>query len=225
MAKQFKLLFSGAIASDQHQAVVRGKLQALLKISDEQTEVMFSGKPVIVKKSADEATAKRYQGAFAKAGAVLEVVAVADSADSQPVAQPAQSKSEAGAAPNPAPGATPFELAPAGSDLLAPGERREVQAVQVATDHLSLAFPGQDLSDVDLSQAVPPPPNTDHLVLDAPGVLLSDAEEASIESAVMAVEFELAKVGARLRESAEDGPEPAAPDTSHLTLAELTPAD
>lgn len=216
MTKQFKLLYRGAIAPDQHQAVVRGKLQALLKTSDEQTEVMFSGKPVIVKKSADETTAKRYQGAFAKAGAVLEVLAV--------VAQAEQSAPEPATKAPAAADTTNFVLAAAGEDLLAPNERQQPVVTDVETDHLSLAFPGQDLSDAEPDAAVPVAPNTDHLTLDALGVLLSDAEEASIESAVMAVEFDLAEVGATLVESRADEVVPAAPDTAHLSLSDVEPA-
>ena len=74
MAAQFKLVFNGKALPDHHPAVVRGRLQKLLKTTDEQAEMLFSGKPVVVKKLTDEATMQRYSKAFTNAGAVLEVV-------------------------------------------------------------------------------------------------------------------------------------------------------
>jgi len=88
MASHYKLLFRGAIHADQHAAVVRPRLQAMLKASDAQMDVMFSGKPVTIKKSVDEATAEKYLDAFFKAGAKLELVEAAAPA-SEPAAAPA----------------------------------------------------------------------------------------------------------------------------------------
>lgn len=74
MSSRYKLLFRGQIAVDQHAAVVRGRLQKLLKASDAQLDLMFSGNPVSIKKDVDEAGAERYLDAFMKAGAKLEIV-------------------------------------------------------------------------------------------------------------------------------------------------------
>jgi len=215
MTQQFKLLYRGEIAPDQHQAVVRGKLQALLKISDEQTQVMFSGKPVIVKKAADQPTADRYRGAFAKAGAVLEVIAAPIDGDpaAKSAADPAATAA-VGTAAEPA-----FALAAAGADLLSPNERPQVAPVEVSTDHLSLGFPGQDIGSDAPPEPTPLVPSTDHLELDALGVDLGDAVEQSMESALLAVDFDLAEVGAPLVERTPAAQSPA-PDTSHLSLAD-----
>lgn len=74
MSTRYKLLFRGQIAADQHMAVVRGRLQKMLKASDAQLELMFSGNPVTIKKDVDEAGAERYLDAFMQAGAKLEIV-------------------------------------------------------------------------------------------------------------------------------------------------------
>lgn len=74
MSTRYKLLFRGEVAKDQHPSIVRGRLQALLKASDAQLEVLFSGKPISIKKDVDEAVAERYLDAFVKAGAKLEIV-------------------------------------------------------------------------------------------------------------------------------------------------------
>jgi len=74
MSTRYKLLFRGQVAADHHESVVRARLQKLLKASDAQLAVMFSGKPVTIKKDADETTVERYLDAFVKAGAKLEIV-------------------------------------------------------------------------------------------------------------------------------------------------------
>ena len=94
MSTRYKLLFRGQIAADQHIAVVRGRLQKLLKATDAQLEVMFSGKPVSIKKNADEATAGRYLDAFVKAGAKLEIIEL----DAAALAQEARKAEMAAAA-------------------------------------------------------------------------------------------------------------------------------
>lgn len=74
MSSRYKLLFRGQVSADHQEPVVRARLQKLLKASDAQLEVMFSGKPVTIKKDADDATVERYLDAFMKAGAKLEIV-------------------------------------------------------------------------------------------------------------------------------------------------------
>ena len=74
MNSRYKLLFQGKISADNEVAVVRGRLQKLLKASDAQLDVMFSGKPVTIKKDVDEATVEKYLDAFINAGAKLEIV-------------------------------------------------------------------------------------------------------------------------------------------------------
>ena len=175
MASHYKLLFRGGIHADQHAAVVRPKLQAMLKASDAQMEMMFSGQPVTIKKSVDEATAERYFDAFFNAGAKLEMVEAAAPAAPKaeaPQAEAPQAEAPLAEAPKPeapvattpaaTPAATPtdsptgtgtdsaaaagaFQLADVGADLVSDSERPAEVESTVATDHLSLANPGTTL--------------------------------------------------------------------------------
>lgn len=242
MASHYKLLFRGAIHADQHAAVVRPRLQAMLKASDAQMDVMFSGKPVTIKKSVDEATAEKYLDAFFKAGAKLELVEAAAPA-SEPAAAPAPASTPA---PKPAAvsnNAKPavqeaqaetvsaetvsgaFQLADVGADLVAASERKAPVESTVATDHLSLANPGTRLGEeANASDAETTAVDTSHLQLDQPGVRLGVPEpEATDIERLLNFDFELGEVGEVLVESSPQV-EPELPDLSHLQLESL-PAD
>ena len=200
MAHQFKLLFRGALAPDQDQAVVRGRLQALLKINDKQTDAMFSGKPMIIKKSADEPTARKFKAAFAKSGAVLEIVALAES--DAPAAN-----NEAPAANNKAPAAKPAAKGPAQAakkptpDQPASQPKAKPEGDTTPADNTSagsrfvLSAAGADMLGPDERRAFTPVDvPTDHLSLAFPGQDLGPDEPGA--------------------------PPPPAPSTDHLSLDE-----
>ena len=235
MATHYKLVFRGAIQADQHAAVVRPRLQAMLKASDAQMDVMFSGQPVTLKKAVDEATAERYLDAFTKAGAKLELAQVA--APAAPNKQPA--------APNKQPAATPkepvavstressttpesssaFGLAEVGADLISATERPPEVEASVTTSHLTLASPGTTLADSESPESMTPAPvDTSHLQLDQPGVQLGvPAPEITDADLGFEFDFELGEVGEVLGESRPEV-DPQLPDLSHLKL-ETQPAD
>jgi hypothetical protein len=211
MNAQFKLVFNGKVLPDHHPAVVRGRLQKLLKTTDEQAEMLFSSKPVVVKKLADEATMLRYRKAFANAGAVLEVVALLDVG------------ADVGTVPGEAaaPDSVALELAAVGSDLLTSAERGPLGEPQpIAVEHLSLAFAGENLQAHAAVGAEPLAPDTSYLQLDELGARLADAAEKP-PPAAPDVEFDLAEAGEALVDPApvDDAP---TPDFSHIKL-EPTP--
>ena len=61
MDERFKLIFRGEVLDGQHPAVVKKRLQALMKVSDERADTLFAGKPVVLRKDADTATAARFK--------------------------------------------------------------------------------------------------------------------------------------------------------------------
>lgn len=225
MADSFKLLYRGAVRADQHAAVVAGRLQKLLKTSSEQAQVLMSGKPVVVQRAADAKTAKRYRDAFAAAGAVLEVQALddttevtetpnaQDNAASSPVSAPDAARDSAGG----------FTLAAPGEVLLRENERApdEEPAVELVPGQFSLAFPGEDLNGTVELVDVPEAPSTAHLQLDAVGASLSEVTQ-EIAPPDLSLDFELADAGAPLLDDAPQDLPVAAPDVSHLVLAERT---
>ena len=102
MSEGYRLVFSGEVEEGQHPAVVKKRLAAVLKLDEQRMDMLFSGKSVVVKKAADEPTAKRYQQAFKKAGAVLRVLRA--TAAEQGDAQNAQEANPPTPTPAPQPG-------------------------------------------------------------------------------------------------------------------------
>ena len=228
MATHYKLVFRGAIQADQHAAVVRPRLQAMLKASDAQMDVMFSGQPVTLKKAVDEATAERYLDAFTKAGAKLELAQVAAPAAQNK--QPAAALKEPVAASTRESSTTPesssaFGLAEVGADLISATERPPEVEASVTTSHLTLASPGTTLADSESPESMTPAPvDISHLQLDQPGVQLGvPAPEITDADLGFEFDFELGEVGEVLGESRPEV-DPQLPDLSHLKL-ETQPAD
>ena len=92
--KRFAVVFSGQIVDGADGAQVRKNLANLFNVEAAKIEAMFSGKPVLIKKDLDEAKARGYQAALAKAGAVVELAATKS---------PGESDGDSRGAPNAAP--------------------------------------------------------------------------------------------------------------------------
>lgn len=237
MSVEYRLVYSGEVLDGQHPAVVRKKLAAVLKLDDDRMDVLFSGKPVVVKKATDENSAARYQAAFQKAGARLRVLPVEDADDSAGDAQvsaagPKQTR----------PASDGLELMPPGSAVLNEDERTAVPAVEVETDHLQVQGA---VFVIDEPDEIVDAPNVDHLTLAELGAQLGLSQDQEFLVQEIDVDFDLAEVGAILgaldqtqQEPAVDAPDfelaepgatmdtqskpppPAAPDTSHLKIDE-----
>lgn len=153
---RFHVVLSGDTLGGAEPDRVAAALARLFKMSEEKARALLSGKPVVVKKNADEATARKFQVALRQAGARCELRVV----------EPAVRNT---AAPSPEPPSTvavarvssgdletvgtvrtggtgfsgPFEVAPAGSDL--DTSERPPVAPLPDISHLSMAEPGADL--------------------------------------------------------------------------------
>ena len=230
----YKLIYAGEVLEGQHPAVVRKRLATLLKLDDARMDVLFSGKPVVVKKSADDALKARYLTAFEKAGAQLRVQAVTSTPEQnapQENTQKSTPETPAGASSEPAaqasapaadvpPGQPSAELSalPVGADILSDAERTEFVPAEIATDHIKLQ--GAVFAVEDEAQAVSGP-NVDHLSLAEVGEPLGDlgsqstyAQDVELD---LDIQFDLAEVGADMGVADTSAPPPA-PDTSHITL-------
>jgi hypothetical protein len=222
MADSYKLVFRGEVLQGQHPAVVRKRLAEAGSFSDDQLDKLFSGRPVVVKRTADTDVAARVQSMFRNAGARLRVLPVDDENDAGDSADAAaEAEAQADSTPpaeDEAASVGGLQLLPAGSVLLYEHERTVHAPRQVDTSALSLE--GASFS-VAPAAPLPPAPDVSHLSLAEPGSDLS--ESASARSAAAPSEpapdpqFEVAPAGVVLGQE-ETGPEPAAPDTSHLTL-------
>jgi hypothetical protein len=70
----YRIVFHGKVRDGREVASVREQLGKLFRIEDsERLDKLFSGNPVTIKKSLDEAGARKYMAALEKAGAEVEV--------------------------------------------------------------------------------------------------------------------------------------------------------
>ena len=201
MSESFRLVFRGEVLAGQHQAVVKERLGALLKIDGERLDALFTGKAVTVRKEADGATAERFASAFKRAGARLRLVPIEAP---EPVAQPPQQDAQPAG----------FALAERGARLQDP---RAVESPAVDTSHLSLAEPGTRMSEQPTG-SVPSAPDVSHLTIAAVGAdigLHKPPVAAPVD--LDEIDFEVAPPGARMADAVADVPPPP-PDTSHLQL-------
>jgi hypothetical protein len=201
---RYDILFAGEILAGNHRDTVADNLARLFKATPETVDRLMDGGMHVLKRGTDRETALKYESAMQRAGAraILREVA----AESAPTPPPPQTPAPAPAPPDPAPArtagpdATGLSLAPPGSEVLAPHERRSVDAVVVDTSgialasvfaapsgtdrppppaapdtsHISIAAPGADLLEGHHAPAPPPPPDTAALSLAAPGALLEE---------------------------------------------------
>ncbi len=71
--QQFEIAFSGQIAPGAELSQVKAAIARLFKADEALLARLFSGQRMIIKQSVDAAAAVKYQSAFQRAGAVLEV--------------------------------------------------------------------------------------------------------------------------------------------------------
>ncbi|MCD4865578.1 hypothetical protein [Pseudomonas sp. PLB05] len=180
----YEIAFQGELVAGADAQQTRQNLMRLFQADEQRIAVLFSGRRMIIKNRLDAATAERYRATLAQAGALVEVVPMAETIE--PAAAPAESRG-----PTPAPAATAsrpsaergslsvaprdavmaafvdiqapdFGLAPVGADLQ--DEAAPVASPRVDLSHLSLAPVGSNLGPAfePLPVAVP---DTDHLTL------------------------------------------------------------
>ncbi|ACE84424.1 hypothetical protein [Cellvibrio japonicus] len=145
---EFDIIFRGDIVIGHQVADVKNKLQQLFKTDAARVDALFTGRPLPLKRNLDEVSAHKYREILLKAGALVEVVAAGKFA---PPTAPLRPASPAAAAPV----KTGWTLAPVGTHLLEPSQRRLIQPLAVDTSHLSLRAQAGNL--VDQAEVQPEP--------------------------------------------------------------------
>ncbi|MBB6522970.1 hypothetical protein [Pseudoteredinibacter isoporae] len=84
--ERYNLVFRGDIVLGHKIADVKLRLGKLFKVNDAQLERLFSGRPVVIKKSLPKAEADRYTEALQQAGAQVEIQAI-NKATATPIEQ------------------------------------------------------------------------------------------------------------------------------------------
>ena len=87
--ERFDLVFSGELVAGFDVAQVKKNIQALFRIDDAKVLVLFSGKPIALRKGLDADAANKYRVAMKKAGARVDVVLSREPPPQAPSAKPA----------------------------------------------------------------------------------------------------------------------------------------
>ncbi len=200
-AALFDIIFRGDIVHGHSIVDVKQRMAQLFKTDAAKIDSLFRGGAVPLKRNLDQATAEKYQAVLLKAGAQIEIRAVAEAKSAVVSPEPTASRVEAEVQaprprkPNPESVAAPAEssvgalsLAAVGSDVLSASERNEPTAVSVDTSHLSVksAMGSNLLDDAERPADLPVVSVDPHFDMAAVGSdLLSDGEKAQVTPVVV----------------------------------------
>lgn len=219
----FDIFFAGRLVQGVEQEQAKQNLAKLFKIDIAQAEKFFSGQPETIKRGVDKEQAMKYKAAMHKAGMIVQFKA--HQPDNQDIAAPAT--------PAPAPTASDTQtqptqaestqeeglsLAPAGSDVLRPEEKRVFEESNIDVSAISLTSPFSETETRDAAPE-PPAPDTSHISVAEVGEDLLLEKPDELPPLPLDLEhFSVAEVGADLEPLQEDK-ELLDPDISHLSTA------
>ncbi|HDZ56179.1 MAG TPA: hypothetical protein ENI17_03040 [Pseudomonas xinjiangensis] len=183
----FEIVFKGQVKEGVALEQARARLGQLFQAGDQQLDVLFSGRRIVIKQGLDDNAAEKYRQAIDRAGAVC-LVEPMDDGGASPLepASPAEPAEAAQLPPSAVATAAPaseqnrlrprdeymaafsdveapdFGIAPVGADLQ--DEYQDFVPLPIDLSALSLAPPGADLDEIKRAGPVSIP-NTDHLTL------------------------------------------------------------
>ena len=138
----FEVVFHGQVRPGVDVAQARARIGQLFQVGDQQLEVLFSGRRIVIKQGLDEAAAEKYRQAIERAGALCEVQPVG-AVQAAPVASPVTPEPvSAVAQPVPVP-----ERAAVSSAGPVPRDEYMAAFVDVEAPNLPLAELGADMQD------------------------------------------------------------------------------
>lgn len=199
----FQVVFRGELAGDRPADEVKQRLAALFKMPANKVEALFSGKPVVVKRNLDEATARKFEAAFRKAGAVCELRGPAGEAGSAEAPRQPAPAPESPAAPAGASEAAASRQPAAATGTTGAGKARPSMA--------AAGDPNHTLLDLEV------PENLEGLEVDESDAPLSPGEKKPAPD-IDTSELDLAEAGGNLSEPRRQPP--ADIDTSGLSIDE-----
>lgn len=215
----FDLIFRGEIVKNIDEGLARKNVQQLFKIPAAKIDVLFSGKPVVLKRGLNMDVANKYRVAIKKAGALVNVVAQAVPAQQDHSQGRIQEKnSNTATAPAAESRVSGLTIAPVGADVLNVDEREVV--VEKALDLSAFSVRAGDgplLDSDEITKEVPLDVEVDWSVAPTGSELLAeDEKEHYAPTALDLSALSLAEVGVTLVEAKKDTAH--APDVSHLSL-------
>jgi hypothetical protein len=208
----YAVVFSGGILEGFALISVKAHMAKMLKVDATKMASLFSGKPVVIKRTEDKAEALRIGGALKKAGADISVKVI-----KAPVATPAAPDTPQQAPMAGTPKARPipsFELAPNVGNLF----EAPPAPAPVNVDISALSLADNDNSPLQVPKVVP------KLEVDLSALHVSEndgsplAARAPLVEKVQAPDFTLDAPGAVLQ-TIKDDRVPVNPDVSGISLA------
>jgi len=170
--QQYNIVYRGDIVFGHQLSDVKLRLQQLFKTDEAKINALFTGKPVVLKRNLDMATAETYRAALLNAGARVDVVADDTKPSTSSVSSPATPAVNVKAAPESSQAVENWSLAPAGVNLLEADQQHSFVPRNIDTSALELKPAG--------------------------GTLLNPNEQQASVPEVVVPNFELASVGADL---------------------------
>jgi hypothetical protein len=217
MEPLYDVCFAGQLLDGQELQSVRNKIQKLFKANPETLEKLFSGQTQVLKRGCDRDTALKYKKAMEAAGAKPMIRACEITADPEP-AEPAVAAEDSNVQNSP-PDEQNFDLAPVGTDVLRPEERKVPAHTDVDVSHLNLAAAGTTLGQPD--QATHNSPDTSHLSMGEVGEDIPNLPDTRTAIAPNTNDISLAPEGGDFSDCAP--PNDAGPELD-LSAIELAPA-
>ncbi|MBO6556877.1 MAG: hypothetical protein JJ921_10355 [Pseudomonadales bacterium] len=240
----YAIVFKGEVVDGFDAAAVRAQLSKLLKADTKKTAALFSGKQIVLKKTADKAEAAKYGRALKKVGADVKIKVIKAEAPVQPAppkfeqaeapvfqkADPPQFQKADDAPPSPFQAADPepvaentdpnvpvpdFTLAPNEGDLFEP--QPEQAAVEVDISDLELAENDDTPLAEPAEEIIVELDLSEFSVKDNDGTPLVEASNEEVPE-VEAPDFGLDEPGAVL-ETLQEEKELLNPNTLGMTLA------
>ena len=228
--EKYDLVFSGELVPGFELAQVKSNVQALFRIDEAKTNVLFSGREIQLKKDLDADTANKYRVAMKKAGARVAVVLSSEAAkQAQAPASAPQSGSQNNAPPglqkNNETAVNKWEPSAFDTELGAqPQKAAEARQVIDAPD-FKIAAPGEDMlpEEYRLPLASVEVDTSDLSVAPQNGNLVHADELGHLPSLEIDIpDFDVAPAGSDvLKPEERRSVAPANVDVSALTLSEV----
>lgn len=216
MTETYSVVFRGDILPGHALPDVKTRMAKLFKLDDARLAAVFSGKPVVLKKDCDLATAEKLKSVLTQTGADVEIKPAQATAPA-PV-QPPQPPVPPAAPPSPGTGAAAVPARPA----VAPAAGRTIEP---GSDGLKVAPVGMVMTEAERAAMRKPPVQVDtsHLSLEKRTSSFGVGEEPQVigRPEIQAPDFGIATVGSDLLKPEEKAVwQPLELDLSAIQLAE-----
>lgn len=237
MDERYDVYFTGQVLDDQDPKQVRAQLGKLFNADQATLDRLFSGKPSVIKRGCDRATAQKYKSAMEKAGAVPliraeqkaertrapqtaaeKITALASAPDKMHYQQEQQEPPAADASEDAEASEGDIGLTPPGTEVLRENERAAPVTRDIDTSALQVDTPATRLSEE--SSAPPLALDTSHLSVAETGATIPNLPSSDTPLSPNTDSISLSEPGTDFSDCA--APEPPTP-TLDLSSLDMEP--